>query len=109
MRRVWHGAILGLAALAAPVIAQVQQVDPNTVIDADLGPPTAAPSPTAPASGDNVYYGDTYAPAPAPTAPARSSQPAPAAPQAPAPSAQTFKKDDLIGAAAGVFGDGAKG
>ena len=104
MKRVHLGAMLGLAALAMPAIAQVQAIDPNTVIDADLGPPPPAPTP-APSSGDTIYYGDTSAPpAPAPT-----SQPAPTAPQAPAPSAETYKKDDLIGAAEGVFGKGAKG
>lgn len=106
MKRVHLGAMLGLAALAAPVIAQVQSIDPNTVIDADLGPPPAAPA-SAPSSGDTVYYGDT-SPAPAPAS-APMSQPAPAAPAAPAPSADTYKKDDLIGAAEGVFGKGAKG
>ena len=44
---------LGLAGLlAAPVLAQVQSVDPETVIDADLGPaPGVKPTPPK-ASGD---------------------------------------------------------
>ena len=104
MKRIRQGAMLGLAVLAAPLSAQVQTVDPNTAIDADLGPAQQAPAP-APASGDTVYYGDTAPPA----------APAPAAPAAPAPAAaasangETYKKDDLIGAAEGVFGKGAKG
>jgi hypothetical protein len=104
MKWVRRSAVLGLAALAAPTVAQVQSVDPNTMIDADLGPPPSAPTPHA---GDTVYYGDTSTPAPA----APSSVPVQSAPATtPAPgTGQTYKKDDLIGAAEGVFGKGAKG
>src|SRR4051812_43433931 len=104
---VWGSAAAALVALAAPIGAQVQAVDPNKVIDADLGPAQSTPAPTAPASSDTVYYGDTSTPAP--VAPA--GDPAQGAPAtAPAPgTAQTYKKDDLIGAAEGVFGKGAKG
>ena len=94
--------LLAAAVIAAPAIAQVQAVDPDTVIDADLGP---APAQPASPSGGNVYYGDT-APAPVPMQPAEQ---APAAPAATAAAGQTYKKDDLIGAAEGVFGKGAKG
>lgn len=108
MKWVRQGAMLGLAAMAAPVFAQVQPVDPNTMIDSDLGPaPAYAPPP--PASNDTVYYGDTSTPAPAPAPASPTPAPAPYAPAAPAPSGQTYKKDDLIGAAEGVFGKGAKG
>jgi hypothetical protein len=100
-RLVRASVALSIALTAAPAVAQVQAVDPNTVIDADLGP---APT-KAPASNDTVFYGDTQAPPPAPI-------PAAPAPSAPAPAAtpgETYKKDDLIGAAEGVFGKGAKG
>jgi hypothetical protein len=102
------GAWLAAAvAIAAPAIAQVQAVDPNTVIDADLGP---APSQPAPSPSSNVYYGDTApAPAPGPVQPMQPAEPAPAAPAATVTPGQTYKKDDLIGAAEGVFGKGAKG
>jgi hypothetical protein len=109
---VMTGSAVALLALAAPVLAQVQTVDPNTVVDADLGPAPAAPEP-APA-GETVYYGDTTAPA-TPPAPAPMAPAAPAgdtAPVAPAPgadSAQTYRKDDLIGAAENTLGKGAKG
>jgi hypothetical protein len=96
--------MLAAIAIAAPAMAQVQSVDPNTVIDADLGPAPAQPTPSP--SG-NVYYGDT-APAPAP-APVQPAEPAPAAPVMTTATGQTYKKDDLIGAAEGVFGKGAKG
>lgn len=104
MKRAGHAAMLGLALLAMPAGAQVQTVDPNTAIDADLGPPPAA---QAAAPADHVYYGDT-APAPAST-PAAPADTGSAPPAAAAQSGQTYKKDDLIGAAEGVFGKGAKG
>lgn len=114
-----YGAIwIGAAALtAAPLVAQMQAVDPNTVIDADLGPAPAT-APPAPAAGETVYYGDTAPPAPAPVAPAEpasapiGSAPAAPAPIAPAPGsdkATTYRQDDLIGAAESTLGKGAKG
>ena len=94
-----------LLIVAAPGLAQVQAVDPNTVIDADLGGPTGSQAPAAPSGDTTTYYGDSEAPPPAQV-------PVRGAPAAPAPSVaegQTYKKDDLIGAAEGVFGKGAKG
>jgi hypothetical protein len=111
---VMIGSATALLALAVPVFAQVQTVDPNTVVDADLG---AAPAAQPPAQGETVYYGDTATapatpPAPAPVSPAApAGDTAPAIP-APAPgseAAQTYKKDDLIGAAENTLGKGAKG
>jgi hypothetical protein len=94
-----------LLVLTAPVVAQVQAVDPNTVIDADLGGPSPSQSPATPSGGGTSYYGDTQAPA---TAPAQA--PVSPGPTAPATAdGQTYKQDDLIGAAEGVFGKGAKG
>ena len=107
--------VMGAAALAggAPLAAQVQAVDPDRAIDADL---TQTPAPvSAPVS----------APAPAPV-PAAASVPVEAAPvgagaavaadpatvpppATSAPRPGTYKQDDLIGAAEGVFGKGAKG
>jgi hypothetical protein len=101
--------LLGAAGLvAAPATAQVNTVDPNTAIDADLVP--GAPASSTPA----------LAPAPAPMSSAPvSSAPSPgvstatestAAAGVPADAAaKTYKKDDLIGAAEGVFGKGAEG
>lgn len=118
-------AALAAAALSlglAPLSAQIRTVDPNTVVDADLddpeaieGPQTSGPPPVS--AQEDVYY-DT-----APVTPAEEqAQSAPAAtvqtaPQNPAPAGApaataaktTYKKDDLIGAAEGVFGKGAKG
>ena len=127
-RFVRHGwiaaglAIAGAASLAAsPALAQIQTVDPNAGIDADLA--QSAEAPGEPAPYDNAT---TYTPTPPADAPAdvasdwadpvvTSGDPSVAATQAAAEPAvaaaqgDTYKKDDLIGAAEGVFGKGAEG
>ena len=99
------GAGTGLA-----VPAQVRTIDPNQAIDADLQSPRAQPNPRP-------------TPAPAyPDEPVPADEPVEQAPQVPAPpppdersadattrSADTFERDDLLGAAEGVFGKGAQG
>ncbi len=108
-RRPLYGVALALAATAgpAPLAAQaIQTVDPNKGINSDLAPPPAAsgyrdPGQTAPA--------DAPLPPPPPSAPQPGFTGAPppaAAPQAAPVAAQgdTYKEDDLIGAAEGVFG-----
>ncbi len=103
-----------LAALALslgnPALAQVQSVDPNDVIDADLDrpaqPATPAPGPewsTEGLANDEQTTG-TADPA---TTTATTDVPVPAASSS--ASGQTFQRDDLIGAAEGVFGQGAEG
>ena len=93
-------ALMGALALAGSVAApaQIQPVDPDQAIDGDLKRPVTAPPPAA-----------STAPA---TNPAGTTTPASAPPEAPADPNQpgtTYKQDDLIGAAEGVFGKGAKG
>jgi hypothetical protein len=105
-----------LALTAVPTLAQMQTIDPNQAIDADLQPQPQASTATPPAN-ETVYYGDTTPPAPAPlpgpadTAPAAPGAPAATASAVPgqAVTGKTYKEDDLIGAAEGVFGKGAKG
>jgi hypothetical protein len=77
-------ALMGAAALAGSVAApaQIQPVDPDKAIDGDLSRPANSPPP-APAPSD--------------------------APADPAKPETTYHQDDLIGAAEGVFGKGAKG
>lgn len=108
------GAFSALAMVASPALGQVRSVDPDKAIDADLMPMPRASAPIAPAPA---------APAPAPPAPMTVADPAYAAPLNGAASASTlnavtvatpqagttFHKDDLIGAAQGVFGKGARG
>lgn len=100
-------ALVLAGSVAAP--AQIQPVDPDKAIDGDLSRPDGSPAPMptpAPVPSDPPQAAASGAPAPAaPTAPVD-----PAAPQAnPAQPATTYRQDDLIGAAEGVFGKGAKG
>jgi len=118
-RRHGLGALLALAAACAgaPLAAQgIQTIDPDAAIDGDLSQPQpspqTAPDPPAPA----IDYGSddlaTESAAPAaddPVAAAPAAEAAPATPQAAAAQADTYKEDDLIGAAEGVFGKGAEG
>jgi hypothetical protein len=100
---------LGLAAACAgaPLAAQgMQTIDPNSAIDGDLDYPQTAPAPawdydgvpTEPAPGWSDYAEPqtTYETATVPAGPA-------------AAESVTYKEDDLIGAAEGVFGKGAEG
>lgn len=126
-------ATLGL--FASPLWAQVETVDPNDAyqypIDGDLeeapgdqsvyADPQPAPPPAATYSADPVVdAGPAVAPSwsepaaaeyddgayyAAPTAPAATTE---AIPPVVANADQTYREDDLIGAAQGVFGDGAK-
>jgi len=109
---------LALALGSLPAAAQpVRSVDPNTVIDADLEQP-AQPSPSAPAStatdsgwtteGLSTDEATTAGPSAASTTDAAAAA-ATAAPTATAATGQTYQRDDLIGAAEGVFGRGAEG
>ncbi len=109
MRRIIFAALLALTP--APGFAQIRDVDPNEAaaqaqldvapLPGERGyatsqqPSDAVAPPTSPAP-------DTTAPAPANTSDAATS---PIATQ----TAPTYKKDDLIGAAEGVFGKGAAG
>ncbi|ODU21793.1 MAG: hypothetical protein ABS87_05435 [Sphingomonas sp. SCN 67-18] len=104
-------ALVALAMGAAPALAQVKTVDPNSAIDADLSSP--------PASQPDTYYdtappADQNAPAPSQVPPADSGAAASSGTQSLDPKtatqgAATFKRDDLIGEAEGVFGKGAEG
>ena len=103
-------AVMGALALAGSVAgslaapAQIRPVDPDQAIDGDLKRPATAPA-SAPASAP------VSSPAPA-ADPVSTGSPGPAPSAAPADPNQpgtTYKQDDLIGAAEGVFGKGAKG
>lgn len=97
---------MACALLAAtPAAAQATAVDPDKAIDADLVKPAAQPV-IAPLPVDSAAQ---TAPAAAPTATATASTPMPPPPPVGTPPAGTYKQDDLIGAAEGVFGKGAAG
>lgn len=120
MAKLWIAPKRALAALAAiaalglaaPTYAQTMQtVDPDAAIDADLGGPPG----TAPAAPATTQPGQSPASDPAtlppslPTEmPTAAVQPEQAAAAASANGA-TYREDDLIGAAEGVFGKGAAG
>lgn len=87
------------AVIAAPTSAQITTVDPSVAIDADLGtPPAPAPS------EENVTVQDGI-----PTEGALPTQTGSPSPIITPSDQNTFQEDDLIGAAEGVFGKGAKG
>lgn len=104
-------ASIGLMLTPATASAQLTSVDPNTAIDSDLDKPrTDTPAPP-PAESDPSLNGDLatgdqqYSTTPdTGTTTATSGTVTNTAPPG-----TTFKKDDLIGAAEGVFGKGAQG
>ncbi len=94
-------ALAAAALIATPSTAQINTVDPNDVIDSDLGtPPPVAPPPAE----QNTTVQDGV---PTETSASQAVEPA-TAPLTP-PSQDTYQEDDLIGAAEGVFGKGAQG
>jgi len=124
-------ALLAAVSLSAPAMAQVRAVDPDTAIDGDLMggsttpmPPPDSPypatvpndSPAYPVATPTIDAGTPADPAIGNGAPierdsgvdsweARDLGTAPAA----ASATNTYRKDDLLGAAEGVFGQGAEG
>jgi hypothetical protein len=93
--------LLAVTMVAMPGSAQITAVDPNDVIDSDLG--TQSPSSTPPAESD-VTVQDGI-PTEGAAAPTQNSAAVPATQN----DQNTYQEDDLIGAAEGVFGKGAKG
>ncbi|MFZ5746381.1 MAG: DUF1134 domain-containing protein [Pseudomonadota bacterium] len=97
-------AIAALGTAALPAQAQIRTVDPNSGIDADLRSPQPEPTPQpqedpAETPGGYVYPQEGGAPAPTTQPQGYDARQA----------ATTYKRDDLIGAAEGVFGKGASG
>lgn len=95
------------ALIVSPASAQINRVDPNDAIDADLGTPAPTPS-TAPAQNTEPAMQDGV---PTDGVPVDKSTGTTAATSAPVaiPAVDTYQEDDLIGAAEGVFGKGAQG
>jgi hypothetical protein len=90
---------VGLLFLHGSAYAQVHTVDPNTAIDADLAPQGGSVSPP-PATPPASYPATTDTPVSAPNVET--------VPVSPNPST-SYQKDDVVGAAEGVFGKGAEG
>lgn len=91
------------AMVAGPGSAQINTVDPNDVIDSDLGTPPPAPNPPP---EENVTVQDGVPTEGSPPTAQGVSQNSSVTPPTPT---DTFQEDDLIGAAEGVFGKGAQG
>jgi hypothetical protein len=106
-------ASLGLALSPVPAAAQMREIDPNTTIDSDLDNPAPSPPVSSDSTDEVINYDSDLA---------TGDQQTSAAPAdgAVTPSdmttttvitedTATYKQDDLIGAAEGVFGKGAQG
>lgn len=117
-RRRAAGALMGVALAlgAAPLAAQQQDLP----IDGDLAAPgsseAATPAGSVPESADTVPGNGTPMPPEAPAEPvvtspdaSRAASQAAGDPAGAAAEGKTYKKDDLVGAAEGVFGKGAEG
>jgi hypothetical protein len=122
--KLLHRIAIGLAAFGLftgqAAGAQVQQIDPNTAIDGDLAARQSPPAAPAPAPTPAPLAAPGFAPSPDPTfaspaasgdhpSPGMASLPTAPATRVAAPDGSTYREDDLIGAAEGVFGKGAKG
>jgi hypothetical protein len=106
--------VFAASGIGTPLSAQsVQSVDPDAAINSDLAPQgpqqPGGPLPPYEDPGNVTYSANPPAnetpSAPLPPAPPTQSTPALAS----ADHSQTYHQDDLIGAAEGVFGKGAKG
>ena len=108
MLRLFMLAGLLSVGLTGPLMGKkVKTVDPTAAIDGDLSksPPSSSSLPPPPDNGDP----DTTASDPADTTTDLGApQTADTAPPPPT-TGPTYKRDDLIGAAEGVFGKGSKG
>ena len=108
--RWWHG-LAAVAMVAAPLQAQVRQVDPDAGMDVDLdGPPRSTPAPPTPTEpATDPLYPDATSPAdPQPSFdPAPPPPPGTTVPDRPV-DVGGYERDDLIGAAEDVFGQGAQ-
>jgi hypothetical protein len=108
MKRIAAAFLIGSVGLGSPVMAQINQVDPNDAIGTDNSlPPADNPDTNNPAPNSGTIQDGV------PTDPVTGGDPgfgtdAPAATTTSDPQ-KTFQKDDLIGAAEGVFGKGAAG
>jgi hypothetical protein len=115
------GLLLALfAAASAPVVGQVRTIDPNRAIDSDISAaPQSAPAQTVPQSAPAPVDPTDRPPADAPASDTGAGYGSPAtAPSAAATADKanatreaesTYKRQDLVTAAEGVFGKGAQG
>jgi hypothetical protein len=106
MRRLLTILSLAMLTMTGPAMAQVTTIDPNRAIDGDLqkAPPPPPPAPyTPPPSADPSV--PAYDEAPPPQDQTATATPPPIPPT----TGPTYGDDDVLDAAEGVFGKGAKG
>ena len=106
MRHLLFFVSLAMLAISAPVAAQVTTIDPNKAIDGDLQrtpPPPAQPAPYTPPPADPSV--PAYDEAPQPQDQTATTTPPPVPPT----TGPTYDNGDVLDAAEGVFGKGAKG
>ena len=106
MRHLLSFISLAMLAISAPVAAQVTTIDPNKAIDGDLQrtpPPPPQPAPYTPPPADPSV--PAYDEAPPPQDETATATPPPAPPT----TGPTYDNGDVLDAAEGVFGKGAKG
>ena len=106
MRHLLSVLSLAMLAIAGPVAAQVTTIDPNKAIDGDLQrtpPPPQRPAPDTPPPAEPSV--PAYDEAPPPQDETATTTPPPIPPTA----GPTYDNDDVLDAAEGVFGKGAKG
>ncbi|WP_188236880.1 DUF1134 domain-containing protein [Sphingopyxis sp. LK2115] len=119
MRKSFSGLVLatmasiGLALAPVPTAAQMREIDPsNMQIDSDLDNPAPPPATSEPQPSESydsdLATGDQQTSETPSAAPTADDEDAGVASATAAPGS-TYKKDDLIGAAEGVFGKGAQG
>lgn len=103
------------AMMATPTLAQIRTVDPNSAAQADVSAPVPGERgyETQARPPESQYDAPPRSEAPADTMPppveTSGSMPPPPASSLATRAAPTYHKDDLIGAADGVFGKGAAG
>ena len=102
----WSKLIAAGLLIAGTAGGQVRTIDPNQAIDGDLQQPVARPTPTPAYPDEPVPAGDQVEQAPQVPAPP---PPDERSADATSRSEETFARDDLMGAAEGVFGKGAQG
>ncbi|MGQ3099702.1 MAG: DUF1134 domain-containing protein [Sphingopyxis solisilvae] len=102
-------ASLGLALASAPSAAQMREFDPNTSIDADLDKPSPPPSVSNDPSDEIIYYDSDLATGNQSSAGAAAGGSDMSTTTVVTENTATYKQDDLIGAAEGLFGKGAQG
>ncbi len=106
-------ASLGLALSPVPAAAQMREIDPNSTIDSDLDNPTPPPPVSSDTSGEIINYDSDLATGDQQTSEAPVNGTATPSDMTTTTviteDTATYKQDDLIGAAEGVFGKGAQG